>query len=449
VTAPRVSLTGTTDVGRVREANEDDFLVGTSIVAVADGMGGHLAGEVASSTALEPVKALDGTVFDDHATAIEALREAVIRANETVSRMAEDEPTYRGMGTTLTAALIEGRRLHVAHVGDSRAYLLRHGELAQITDDHTLVQHLIDEGQITREEATTHPQRSIITRAIGVSRDIEVDAVSIELEPGDQILLCSDGLTGVVEDEVIAAELLRADDPDETLRRLIAAANQGGGPDNITAVLVRYGEPLPPAEPGADAPTGDAGPVRIGTRDDDPDADWAGRLGNYGALGRGGGTAGAGDDEQRSTRSLGRIAGILFATLLLLGLAFFGGRFLLDRSYFVGLDGDEVVIFQGVDAEVGPVSLSRVFERTGLDVDEVASYYRPSLENGRPATDLADARRIVNGAPRSDGADGAAGAGDPDDGATTDPGDDTTADPGDDTTGAADDDAEDSDGGTP
>jgi PPM family protein phosphatase len=444
VTAPRVSLTGTTDVGRVREANEDDFLVGTSIVAVADGMGGHLAGEVASHTALEPVKALDGTVFDDHETAIDALREAVIRANETVSKMAEDEPTYRGMGTTLTAALIEGRRLHVAHVGDSRAYLLRHGELAQITDDHTLVQHLIDEGQITREEATTHPQRSIITRAIGVSRDIEVDAVSIELEPGDQILLCSDGLTGVVGDADIAAELLRGDDPDETLQRLVAAANAGGGPDNITAVLLRYGEPFPPAEPGADAPTGTA-PVRIGTRDDDANADWAGRLGNYGALGRGGGTAGGGDDERRSTRSLGRIAGILFATVLLLGLAFFGGRFLLDRSYFVGLDGDDVVIFQGIDADVGPVSLSRVFERTDLRVDEVASYYRSSLEDGRPATDLADARRIVNGAPRSgDSAEADtledAAADDPDAATTDDPADDEPADDGAD---------EDSDGGTP
>jgi PPM family protein phosphatase len=241
MTDATVAATGLTDVGRVREANEDAYYVGTTLVAVADGMGGHLAGEVASATALEPVRALDGTRFDDGQDAIEALRDAVVQANDTVSQMAEDDPAYRGMGTTLTAAIIEGRRVHLAHVGDSRAYLLRGGRFSQLTDDHTLVQHLVDEGQITPQEAATHPQRSIITRAIGVSRDIEVDTISLELDPGDQLLLCSDGLTGVISDADIAAELSRGDDPDTVLARLVEAANRGGGPDNITAVLLRYG----------------------------------------------------------------------------------------------------------------------------------------------------------------------------------------------------------------
>jgi serine/threonine protein phosphatase PrpC len=241
MTDAAIVATGLTDVGRVREANEDAYFVGTVVVAVADGMGGHLAGEVASAMALEPVRALDGTHFDDGADAVEALRDAVVRANDAVSQKAEDDPAYRGMGTTLTAAIIEGRRVHLAHVGDSRAYLLRGDRFSQLTDDHTLVQHLVDEGQITPEEAATHPQRSIITRAIGVSRDIEVDTVSLELDPGDQLLLCSDGLTGVISDADIAAELSRGDDADAVLARLVEAANRGGGPDNITAVLLRYG----------------------------------------------------------------------------------------------------------------------------------------------------------------------------------------------------------------
>ncbi|WP_052664912.1 Stp1/IreP family PP2C-type Ser/Thr phosphatase [Nitriliruptor alkaliphilus] len=412
---------GMTDVGRVREANEDAFLVGESIVAVADGMGGHLAGEVASATALEPVKALDGRAFEDGPAAINALRDAVIEANATVSRMAEEEPTYRGMGTTLTAALLEGRRLHLAHVGDSRAYLLRGDRFSQLTDDHTLVQHLVDEGQITREEAATHPQRSIITRAIGVSPEVDVDALSLELDPGDQLLLCSDGLTGVVEDDAIARMLAARDDPDETLKRLIDAANAGGGPDNVTAVLLRYGEA--PTVAGGAAPDQDAtgpiggpdpaaggggraAPVVIGTRTDTEDGDWARRLGNYGALTPGGPGATTGGDDTRGERTVGRTLGRLLVVLLgvaiLGGLALLGGRFLIDRSYYVGLDGDQVVIYRGVDLTLGPLELGRVFERTELTVDEVPTWYAEALEDGVTAADLVDARRIVENAPRRD-----------------------------------------------
>lgn len=391
--APHVSSAGVTDVGRVREANEDDLYVGETVVAVADGMGGHLAGEIASKTALEPVRALDGQVFEDAETALQTLRAAVVQANATVSQMAADEPTYRGMGTTLTAAMLEGRRLHLAHVGDSRAYLLRSGDFSQITDDHTFVQHLIDEGQITAEEAASHPQRSIITRAIGVSPQVDVDAMSLELEDGDQVLLCSDGLTGVVDDATISRELASGDELDDILGRLVEAANRAGGPDNITAVLLRYGAPPDPAATSA------AAPVRIGTRDEDAEADWADRLGSYGARGH----EGHDEEEGRSTgRLLAKVGAGLLGLAVLAAVVVFGGQFLLDRSYFVGLDGDEVVIYQGIDAELGPLELSRVVERTGLEVDDFAAYYASTLEDGVQATDLADARRIVEGAPRSD-----------------------------------------------
>lgn len=425
MTTPDITARGATDVGRVREANEDDYLVGGSVVAVADGMGGHLAGEVASATALQSIEPLDGQAFEDGEQALAALRDAVVEANRIVSTMAAEDASYRGMGTTLTAAMVIGRCLHLAHVGDSRAYLLRHGDFSQITDDHTLVQHLIDEGQLTREEAATHPQRSIITRAIGVSTEVDVDAVSVELEEGDQVLLCSDGLTGVVDDGRIADELRSGDDADATLQRLVSAANDGGGPDNITVVLLRYGPP--PAAAANSRPA----PVRIGTRDESGGGDWAGRLGSYGALTRGGGSGAANhpDEGPGTGRVIARIAAALAGTAVLLGLALFGGRFLLDRSFYVGIEGDDVVIYQGVDAEIGPFQLSRVAERTGVTVEEIAAYYRPSLEQGRTATDLQDARRLVDGAPRSNtGGDGedapappdADDAPDADDPATTD-----------------------------
>jgi PPM family protein phosphatase len=440
MTEATFAATGRTDVGRVREANEDAYFVGANLVAVADGMGGHLAGEVASATALEPVQALDGIHFDDGKAAIEALRDAVVRANDTVSRMAEDDPSYRGMGTTLTAAIVEGRRVHLAHVGDSRAYLLRGERFSQLTDDHTLVQHLVDEGQITPEEAATHPQRSIITRAIGVSREIDVDTISLELDPGDQLLLCSDGLTGVISDDDIARELAQGDDPDATLDRLVEAANRGGGPDNITAVLLRYGdhpaaavdgdggegEPDPDTSPpgGADATDGPQAPVLIGTRSDGEGGDWARRLGNYGALTPTGGGQSLMDDEGsgRGRRSAGRILGTLAVVVVLLGAAALGGRFLLDRSFYVGLDDDQVVIYRGVDLTLGPLELGRVFERSDLTVDEVPSWYADALADGVAAADLGDAQRIIENAPRREPADEDDGpatdgttAGDPDD----------------------------------
>jgi PPM family protein phosphatase len=396
----RVVAAGSSDVGQVREGNEDALLIKDSVFAVADGMGGHLAGEVASATALEPIEALDGRVFPDATEAATALRSAVVAANDTVSQLATDNPLYRGMGTTLTAALIEGRRVHVAHVGDSRAYLLRGGQFSQLTDDHTLVQHLVDEGQITREEAAHHPQRSIITRAIGVSPEIDVDSMTLDLQPGDQLLMCSDGLTGVVEDRAIAELLDTTADPDEAVDRLVQLANQAGGPDNITVVLLRYEDP----DAEASAPR----TISISTVNRDDGRDWAGQLGHYGALTAGSSAAGngtgTGDDEpQQVGRVLGRATAVVLSVAILGGLVIAGGQFLLSRSFFVALDDDQVVIYQGVDASIGPLTLARVTERSELTLADIPSWYHPNLENGRTAADINDARRIVRDIPvRSD-----------------------------------------------
>jgi PPM family protein phosphatase len=396
----RFVTAGTTDVGQVREGNEDSFLVADSLVAVADGMGGHVAGEIASATALEPLRELDGRIFSDPSEALSALREAVITANREVSRRAEDEPSYRGMGTTLTAALLEGRRLHVAHVGDSRAYLLRDGELSQLTDDHTLVQHLIDEGQLTHEEAATHPQRSVVTRAIGVSPEVDVDAMTLELLPDDQVLLCSDGLTGVVSDEEIARVLLEVDDADAAIELLVEMANDAGGPDNITAVVLRFEDPDVDVEEGPRT-------VAIRTLSDDGDKDWAGRLGSYGAFGSNrpqldtSGTERR-DDASRFSGLVMRSLAIVVGVAVIVGAIYGGGRFLLSQSYYVGLDDEQVVIYQGIDAELGPLRLYRVAERSELTLDDIPSYYHLTLEEGLTAADINDARRRVRGIPTRD-----------------------------------------------
>lgn len=478
----RMIATGATDTGRMRKGNEDALLLRSSVFAVADGMGGHLAGEVASAKALEPIEELDGQLFPDAAEAVQALRDAVVAANATVSELAASEPSYRGMGTTLTATMVEGCRMHIAHVGDSRAYLLRGGQFSQLTDDHTLVQHLVDEGQITREEAASHPQRSIITRAIGVSRSVDVDSMTLDLEPGDQVLLCSDGLTGVVEDEDIARVLGRREDPDDTVEELIRLANEGGGPDNITVVLLRYEDPTrlarleterqaakraaaaeQHADPsrsngsrrrgrsaaqrtgatgtGGTGGTGDdtdgdaeaadhVAPIAISTRDDRPNDDWAGRLGSYGALARDHEFGVAGDEEPRQAgRVLGRAAAIVLGLALLIGVIAGGARFLLSQSYFVGLDGEAVVIYQGIDTQVGPFDLASVRERTDLTLEDVPPWYHPALESGRTAADLNDARRIVANVPtRTEAADDDAGADTTDPDAGTDAGADANAD---------------------
>jgi PPM family protein phosphatase len=268
----RITAYGATDVGLVREGNEDSLFVGQTVFAVADGMGGHQAGEIASQKALEPVAELDESQFTSESEATGALVDAITNANASVVAEGTADPSKSGMGTTLTVVLLRSGKIHLAHVGDSRAYLLRDGErISQLTTDHTLVEQLIREGRISREQAATHPQRSVITRAIGVDAEVDVDSFPpLELEPGDQILLCSDGLTGPVSDEQITTILHDTDDGDAACAALIDAAKEGGAPDNVTVVLLRVeGQRAPAAAPAGheDAtapiahPGGDGGPA--------------------------------------------------------------------------------------------------------------------------------------------------------------------------------------------
>ncbi len=228
------------DVGRRREQNEDSAYASSRLLAVADGMGGHGHGEVASSVAIAALAALDDTLPERGPEGIDlvaAVEAAVKKANMRLREMTGRDPSLKGMGTTLTAMLWDGTRFALAHVGDSRAYLLRGNVLYQITQDHTLVQSLVDEGRITPEEAAVHARRSMLLRALESSGNVEPDLSLREAKVGDRYLLCSDGLTCVVGPQQLYEAMTRIADLKELVQRLIDMANEAGGPDNITCVV--------------------------------------------------------------------------------------------------------------------------------------------------------------------------------------------------------------------
>jgi len=407
----RFTAHAATDTGQQRTANEDRYFAGLTVFAVADGMGGHAAGEVASSTAVGPVAELDGQRWETPGEADAALATAVRAANHDVVEKAASDRSLRGMGTTLTAVLVRDGRLHVAHVGDSRAYLYRPSEgLNQITEDHTLVEELVKEGRLRREDVATHPQRSVITRAIGVDATVDVDRLPpIPLRPGDQVLLCSDGLSGVVEDTEIADLLERASDGDAACQDLLAAANRAGGPDNITAVLLRVEED--DSDPGAatEAATGTLGSnaaddtteIRPTPRDEDirrirtvQDTDTSFDASRLGRLGRPQGVQAAPPATLPSRGSRRLLAGAV-GVLVLLAIVIGGGYLVLSRSFFVGIDGGTVAIFTGVPQEVAGVALHRVAEQTDVMVEALPPFRQARLEAGIPEPTLEDARTTV------------------------------------------------------
>jgi PPM family protein phosphatase len=350
-----VEQVGRTDVGRQRSANEDSLVLQPPFFAVADGMGGARAGEVASAIAAEAFEGASAAGEAAEAQLARILREA----NRRIYDLAVTDESRRGMGTTLTAAKVHDTEVSLGHVGDSRAYRMRDGELEQITRDHSLVAELERSGQITPEAAEHHPQRSIITRALGPEPEVEVDTYTLSARDGDLFLLCSDGLTSMVSDDEVAAILRTAGSLDEAADALIKAANQSGGKDNITVVLFRLGE----VGDGAGAePTTVAGPLPA------DDATIAGQL--------------SADDVRaaavdapppprtepiepvppapsttaRPARRRRRRGGLVLKGLLGLALiaAALAGLYALSRQvYFVGTnDGGLVTVYRGVPYEL-------------------------------------------------------------------------------------------------
>jgi serine/threonine protein phosphatase PrpC len=242
--SPVVQLGHGTDPGRKRRRNEDDYVVEPPLFAIADGMGGAQAGELASSLAAGAVRDDEGVVGSGERHVTDLIQEA----NRRVYQRSSEDAAASGMGTTMTVALVEDGTVVFGHVGDSRAYLIRDGKLEQLTEDHSLVAELVRSGKLSPEEAETHPQRSVITRALGTDPDVDVDTFSIQTQPGDLFMLCSDGLTSMVEDEVILQIVEKhRDDLQAATKALIRAANKGGGEDNITVVFFEIGDK--PGEP--------------------------------------------------------------------------------------------------------------------------------------------------------------------------------------------------------
>jgi protein phosphatase len=424
----RITAYAKTDVGRTRQGNEDSYFEGTTVFAVADGMGGHQAGEVASEMALRPIAALDGREFDEPREATDALREAIESANSTVSDEARTNPDHAGMGTTLTAVLVRDGRLHLAHVGDSRAYLLRGDEdIDQHTTDHTLVEQLVQEGRLSRDEISTHPQRSVITRAIGVDADVEVDTLApLVLQPGDQVLLCSDGLTGPVDDTAIAGILTSVADGDEAVKQLIDEANANGGPDNITVVLLRAGDGHGGAAgdgQGGEAATAAIAAVEpprpnISIRTRPPESeghDWARDFSRYG-------DRNVGEDSERRGW-VKRILALVTGLVILAAVLAVGGWLVLSRAFFLGdLDGN-VAIFNGLPEEVAGVELYRLREETDVPVDSLSPMTQQRVREGLTVASMSEAEAVV-ARYRNDAEAAETGAD-----ATEDPGPDESATP--------------------
>ncbi|MGH9075988.1 MAG: Stp1/IreP family PP2C-type Ser/Thr phosphatase [Acidimicrobiales bacterium] len=374
-----------TDIGLVRASNQDQLLVAHPLFAVADGMGGHAAGEVASRIAVDSLAA---SFAELAAPSPDQLGAAAQAANRAVWDHAQSAAELRGMGTTLVAlALVADGgqpKLGVVNVGDSRAYRLRDGELAQLTNDHSLVQELVDEGQLGAEEAAHHPQRHVLTRALGVDPDVAVDLTAVTPVPGDRFLLCSDGLVREVDDNQVAAVLRRLADPDDAARELVAQAKAHGGSDNVTVVVVDVvaGQPGGPAAPPAAAePTAvvkgapPAGPARRPPPRRRPRAP--------------GGAAGP-------LNQVVTVRVLAFSILVvgLLAIAGAGVGLYARGSYYVGLSGRRLTIFQG---RPGGMLWLRptVAQRTDVTTAGVLAYHLGALRAGQPEGSLDAARQYV------------------------------------------------------
>lgn len=390
------------DVGLVREGNEDSGYAGPRLLAVADGMGGHAAGEVASSATIDELLHVENGVGESDA--LDSLNAAVVAANDRIRQLVLDDPRREGMGTTLTALLWTGTDIRVAHIGDSRAYLLRDGQLRQLTHDHTFVQTLVDEGRISADEANIHPARSLILKALDGKPDPEPDLDILEVRPGDRLLVCSDGLSGVVRNETMRDTLLNHRDLSQAADELVGLALRGGAPDNVTVVVADVVEALDP--PSADD-TAEAYLVGAASGEDDRPARATRRRSSGGVRGLlgspGTSSQGEADPEQlryapqppRRFRWLRRLAVVGVVAGLVWGGATAAEGW-LRTQYYVGELSGQVAIFRGVSQEIGPITLSQAHEPAdGLPVGALPDVYREQVSNTITADDYDEARGIV------------------------------------------------------
>lgn len=409
--------------GMIREGNEDSGYAGPRLLAIADGMGGQAAGEVASSEVISTLVQLDDDV--PGSDILTSLATAVQRANDQLRVMVEEDPQLEGMGTTLTALLWTGQRLGLVHVGDSRAYLLRDGVLTQITQDHTWVQRLVDEGRITEEEATTHPQRSLLMRALGSGDHVEPDLSIREVRAGDRYLICSDGLSGVVSHQTMEETLASYQGPQETIQELIQLALRGGGPDNITCIVadvldVDNNDTLAgrlndtPVVVGAVAENqtvlNDGGAMQTPAgraaglgRAVPPASGGFGPPGSgeadYGSLPDGSYDSYTDDDlaKPRGGRKWLKRSVFTVLALAVIGGALYGGHRWTQTQFYVGVQNDNVALFRGISQDLAWISLSEIEkDHPEIELKYLPPYQRKQVEATIAEGSLTEARKKVD-----------------------------------------------------
>ena len=369
------------DRGLVRNNNEDSVYAGPRLLAIADGMGGHAGGEVASKIVIGALEELD----EDRPIAdlITALRNTIDDATAALAQAVADNRELSGMGTTLTAIRFAGSRIALVHVGDSRAYLMRGGQLSQITHDDTYVQSLVDSGKLTAEEASHHPRRSMILRALDGSA-VDPDISIREARLGDRYLLCSDGLSDVVTASTLL-EALSSGGPQECADRLIELALRGGGPDNVTCIVADVVDPAH----GDDRPIvggAVADQAQAGDSDLDSPASRAARISQPPKE----------EAVAAPSRRHGRRLLVALAVLVLLLAGTISGYAWTQTQYFVGKDGNEVAVFRGVNAHFGPVSLDSVVENSDIKVSDLTQSASGQVSNGITANSRSDAEAILS-----------------------------------------------------
>jgi protein phosphatase len=369
------------DVGLVRKGNEDSGYAGARLLAVADGMGGHAAGELASAMAVASFAEVAGEELDG-TNALAVLGDVIDQASERIEEVIGQRPEFKGMGTTFTGLAWLADRLALVHVGDSRAYLYREGRLIQLTRDHTYVQTLVDSGQITAEEAISHPRRNLIMRAIDGVNPVEPDLSIRDLQPGDRYLLCTDGLSGVVPDAVIEDELSRGE-PTGVVTRLVDLALENGAPDNVTVVVADVVDV--PDRVGGEA----AMPVVVGSASErrnreqlpnvpwpvdeqfDPDRTTPGTYprGEDGLL--------VDDDyvewelPEPSPWYKNWIVLTAAAVALVLALVTAISLWWISNQWYVGVYDGRVAVYQGVPGSIGPMPLQRLNQETAIEVADL------------------------------------------------------------------------------
>jgi protein phosphatase len=379
------------DRGLIRDGNQDSVYAGPRLLAVADGMGGMAAGDVASNIVIAAMAPLDEDVPGD--ALVDALRQAVGTANQQLRDTVDANPHLEGMGTTLTAVLFSGSKIGMVHIGDSRAYLLRNGEFAQITKDDTYVQMLVDEGRISPEEASSHPQRSLLTRALD-GRDIDPEYSVRQVLKGDRYLICSDGLSGVVSAETIGESMRDIADPQACVERLVQLALRGGGPDNITVVIAD----------ATDADIVEQAPIVGGAaardRGNSTVADSSSAAARAAALqapprpAQPESNGGYERDEPEPKRHPVRTSLLLLVLFAVLGGGLYLGWQYTQKQYYVGAtDSGQLAIFRGVPGEIAGLDLSSVNETSPARLDDLTTVAQDRVKQGIQADSRPDAQR--------------------------------------------------------